>query len=86
MSKYVRMKHLDSQVKDHYKVDVEVSHRPISRDAYEIKLNKGNKEVVLTEVMKRGRTDFALLKYDGTVNRYEKYHQAEEAAIEILRS
>lgn len=75
----------ESEVKKQYGIDINVLHQIINADEYKIKLINGTKEAILHEIMKRGLTHVVILTIGEQVSQFNKYHQAEEKAIESVK-
>jgi hypothetical protein len=84
MSEFVRRLDLEKAVEEQYKIDVEVYHKVIDSDDYEVKITKGNLNALLHEHMKNGLTKYVILTTDKAIT-YKKYSEAEEDAIEYLK-
>jgi hypothetical protein len=79
---------IQNKLKDVYQemhgIRVDIYYQRISPDSYKIKLVLNDSEVIITEHMKRGLTDFVELKYGDTIETFDSVYNAEVRANEIL--
>lgn len=82
---FERAEHLERAFNEMHKIKPQVSIKRIDNNKYEVQLKHKGREVVLSERMKDGLTQEALLEFGGEVRSFKRYYDAELAATAILK-
>lgn len=82
---FVRRLDLDNSFESLHKVRMNVSVNFISASKYTVRLDKGNRHVLITETMDKGTTKDVILKHNNNEINCKSVFEAEKLAVELLK-
>ena len=86
MNNYVALPEISEVFEELHGLKPQVYQQRINATNINTKIVVGKKEIILTEVLKRGLTKDAFLTYEGKTQRFDSVYKAEQAATKILNS